>query len=62
MTPRYYTWNSVCRTPLFFCSPRPVKNRCYVKNFTYDVIFFTYDVIFFTYDVIFFTYDVIFFT
>ena len=25
-----------------------VKNRCYVKKFTYDVIFFTYDVIFFT--------------
>ena len=27
---------------------RPAENRCYVKNFTYDVIFFTYDVIFFT--------------
>ena len=38
------------------------RNRCYVKKFTYDVIFFTYDVIFFTYDAIFFTYDVIFFT
>ena len=25
-----------------------VKNRCYVKKFTYDVIFFTYDVTFFT--------------
>ena len=42
--------------------PLPAENRCYVKKFTYDVIFFTYDVIFFTYDVIFFTYDVIFFT
>ena len=27
---------------------RPAKNRCYVKKFTYDVIFFTYDVTFFT--------------
>ena len=25
-----------------------LKNRCYVKIFTYDVIYFTYDVIFFT--------------
>ena len=24
------------------------RNRCYVKKFTYDVIFFTYDVTFFT--------------
>ena len=31
-----------------FTARRPVENRCYVKNFTYDVIFFTYDVIFFT--------------
>ena len=27
---------------------RPAENRCYVKKFTYDVIFFTYDVTFFT--------------
>ena len=40
---------------LFFPGPhpvsaarRPAENRCYVKKFTYDVIFFTYDVIFFT--------------
>ena len=25
-----------------------LKNRCYVKIFTYDVIFFTYDVMIFT--------------
>ena len=45
-----------------FTARHPAENRCYVKNFTNDVIFFTNDVIFFTYDVIFFTYDVIFFT
>ncbi len=42
------TLNSVYHTRLFLCSPRPAKNRCYVKKFTYDVIFFTYDVSFFT--------------
>ena len=31
-----------------FTARRPAENRCYVKKFTYDVIFFTYDVIFFT--------------
>ena len=42
------TLNSVYHTRLFLCSPRPAKNRCYVKKFTYDVSFFTYDVSFFT--------------
>ena len=35
------------RRPVF-TARRPAGNRCYVKNFTYDVSFFTYDVIFFT--------------
>ena len=33
---------------LFLRPAAPQKRRCYVKKFTYDVIFFTYDVIFFT--------------
>ena len=38
----------VSSTAAVFTARRPAENRCYVKNFTNDVIFFTYYVIFFT--------------
>ena len=38
----------VSSTAACFYGPRPAENRCYVKIFTYDVIFFTYYVMFFT--------------
>ena len=38
----------VCTHGIILIAICPAKNRCYVKKFTYDVIFFTYDVSFFT--------------
>ena len=45
-----HPWMAVLSFPkyLIFLPTLGGQNRCYVKNFTYDVSFFTYDVTFFT--------------
>ena len=46
LCPRQAVWPTRC--PASKTAFGVGQNRCYVKKFTYDVIFFTYDVIFFT--------------